>query len=69
MKLTESIFKIHKFFAERTSTQEADTFVRHLVSNTMADLQDKNEFTPENLEMALSKELESIEVAFKTRVA
>lgn len=61
MHLTQSIFKIHFLYARKTNKKEADEFVRMLVSNLMGDLQDKGEFTPENLEKVMAHELADFE--------
>jgi len=69
MSLTESIFKIHKFFEERTSKKEADAYIRDLLSVEIYFLQEENRFTPENLEKRIHDEYVSIEEAFKNKVA
>lgn len=61
MHLTQSIFKIHSLYAKKTNKKDADEFVRMLVSNIMGDLQDKGEFSPQNLEKALAQELADFE--------
>ncbi len=69
MATLKSIFGIHAIFAAKASKKEADMFIRNLVSNTMAELQERGEFTPEKLEEALVKELADFEKMGKKEVA
>lgn len=69
MHLTNSIFKIHSIYANKTNKKEADEFVRMLVSNIMGDLQDQGKFSPENLEAAMARELADFEKMSKKKIA
>lgn len=69
MNLTKSIFGIHAIFASNTNKNEADEFIKLLVSNTMSSLQEEGNFTPENLEKALANEFMDFKKMSKKKVA
>lgn len=69
MDAVKAIFKIHSIMASRTNKKEADLFIRNLVSNIMAELQDQNDFSSLKLEKRLTDELQTFELIAKRDAA
>lgn len=69
MDAVKAIFKILSIMASRTNKKEADLFIRNLVSNIMAELQDQNDFSSLKLEERLTDELQTFELIAKRDAA